>query len=179
MYIINKYAEIQKDTGWDALPLTPLNRTGGEFGFVTGPWCQPLYGFNIGPCDDADAPALIRAHAEEFDPEAYAYELIRNREYIPDTIRGVMKHATKLKRELLKLAAYFVGKEGTVVIRNSIATLSWSVKDVIDAAAAKGIILTEDQAAAWWHDNEAQFRKQLKQTGDYMLTKADWFSDAC
>ena len=42
-----------------------------------------------------------------------------------------MKHATKLKRELLKLAAYFDGKEGTVVNRDSVAALSWSVKDAI------------------------------------------------
>ena len=178
MYIINQYSRIQKDTGWGVLPLTPLNRTGGEFGFVTGPWWQPLYGFNIGPCDDADAPAQIRAHAEAFDPEAYAYELIRNREYIPDTIRGVMKHATKLKRELLKLAAYFDGKEGTVVNRDSVAALSWSVKDAIEAAADKGIILTEDQAAAWWYDHEAYFRKQLARTGKFMLSKADWFAAA-
>lgn len=89
-----------------------------------------------------------------------------------------MKHATKLKRELLKLTAYFDGKEGTVVNRDSVAALSWSVKDAIEAAADKGIILTEDQAAAWWYDHEAYFRKQLARTGKFMLSKADWFAAA-
>lgn len=46
----------------------------------------------------------------------------------------------------------------------------WSTDDVIAAANANGITLTEDQAKMWWKKNEQSFKNMITEHGVEVLT---------
>lgn len=50
----------------------------------------------------------------------------------------------------------------------------WATDDVIAAAEANGITLTEYQAKKWWKKNEQSFKNMMTEQGNEILSYMDF-----
>lgn len=50
------------------------------------------------------------------------------------------------------------------------ATTRWAPEDVIEAAEEQGVTLTEEQAVAWWKENEKDFEDLIVGHGNEILS---------
>lgn len=54
------------------------------------------------------------------------------------------------------------------------AVTRWNIEDVVATAKEQGVILTKEQAAKWWEENEDDFAERLVQEGNEMLEAANF-----
>lgn len=46
----------------------------------------------------------------------------------------------------------------------------WSTADVIAAAEENGVTMTDEQAKAWWAENEESFKNRMVELGNEVLS---------
>lgn len=67
--------------------------------------------------------------------------------------------------------------EEDVYIQKWFAVTRWSAEDVVAAAKAKGVHMTEQQAVDWWRKNESAFRDTITQYGNEILADMNFEED--
>lgn len=54
------------------------------------------------------------------------------------------------------------------------AITRWAMEDVIAAAEEQGVMLTEEQAIAWWQRSERKFQDLMAECGNEILSNMDF-----
>lgn len=57
---------------------------------------------------------------------------------------------------------------------NYYAVIRWTTDDIIGVAKEHGVVMTEEQAGAWWEANQKWFEDRLIETGNEILGYIQW-----